>query len=777
MRNKNITLSIALAAVFSSSVAFAEAEVTGKIVHESGFMTESGSTIGDYGVGYYTDAGAGSGGLNTHGKNDAMKQETTARIYVDGEVSDAATYHVELNLMTDGKATKDYDSHESYTQRDALREAYVDSQLGDWSLRTGKQQVVWGTADGMKLLDMINPTDYSEMAQNQMEDSRIPVWMVNAEKTLEDGSEFQVIVSQPKENIFAGLNRHVDTSIRINELISADGIDPNGSKDDFTLNNGTDNGHAFMMMGPDTITGVKNGFLNVAPDLMGVAARFAGGFGAMGELSSASMHNFNVNLFEGMTMGGTVGAGGIMATAMNNSGMLCTSGDGSTADCSVSKIVSNTNYTLARADDDNTGTTAISSSAWLLPDNFLVAVSNTAYALDVAASGEYATWLSDFESATSTAGGISFTKAINAMTGQQMLQYGFASMYDTNLADDGTDGVQTTAFDYMQDTTFFTFDAFVGGGSQYVYNMPTDSEVDLATRFKNTTKGGVNYTLNASYNYDKNPIIDMSWRNSAGTKLVTNKAWFAGTDNAVTVDNASTTGYSLILSDSILADGVTVSNGAYGGAAGQYATLRFTQEVKRVANLGGSFDMAVETAALGPVVIRGEALYTKDTYSPIIDKTKLSHGDLVGALEMVKGDRLKYVLGADITALTNMMVSVQYIEDRNLDFIDGANRYTADYATMSMANGFNKAIEAKNFYSLFLSKPFGASGEHRWNNIVMLEESANGDGKWNRLDAEFSIDDDTQATVEWNRYWGDTNSQFGQLDKSSNIQVGVKYSF
>jgi len=307
--------------------------------------------------------------------------------------------------------------------------------------------------------------------------------------------------------------------------------------------------------------------------------------------------------------------------------------------------------------------------------------------------------------------------------------------------------------------------------------MPTDSEVDLATRFKNTTKGGVNYTLNASYNYDKNPIIDMSWRNSAGTKLVTNKAWFAGTDNAVTVDNASTTGYSLILSDSILADGVTVSNGAYGGAAGQYATLRFTQEVKRVANLGGSFDMAVETAALGPVVIRGEALYTKDTYSPIIDKTKLSHGDLVGALEMVKGDRLKYVLGADITVLTNMMVSAQYIEDRNLDFVDGANRYTADYATMSMSNGFNKAIESKNFYSLFLSKPFGASGEHRWNNIVMLEESANGNGKWNRLDAEFSIDDDTQATVEWNRYWGDTNSQFGQLDKSSNIQVGVKYSF
>jgi hypothetical protein len=158
----------------------------------------------------------------------------------------------------------------------------------------------------------------------------------------------------------------------------------------------------------------------------------------------------------------------------------------------------------------------------------------------------------------------------------------------------------------------------------------------------------------------------------------------------------------------------------------------------------------------------------------VIDKTKLGYGDLVGALEMVKGDRVKFVLGADITALTNMMVSAQFIQDSDLDFVDGANRYTADYATMHMTNGFNKATKDKNFYSLFFSKPFGASGEHRWNNITMYEENG---GKWNRLDAEFSIDDDTQATVEYNKYWGDANTQFGQLEKSSNIQVGLKYSF
>ena len=751
MKKQNLILSTALAAVFSSSIAFAEAEVTGKIVHESGFFTEEGSTIGDYGVGSYTTGvGASDGGINTHSKNDAMKRETSARIYVDGEVneiSDGATYHVELNLMTDGKGTSNYDSNEAYTQRDPLREAYVDSQVGDWSLRTGKQQVVWGTADGMKLLDMINPTDYGEMAQNQVEDSRIPVWMVNAETTNEDGTEYQVIVSQPKENVFAGLNRNINTAVRQNT--------PNTGAD-ITLNDGQDTGHAFMMKGPDLITGVKNGFLNIVPDLGGVATQFAGGFGGLGELSNNSMSGFTVGGFEQMKMGGATDStysipNYIMSQAMAGAFLL-----GATGDRGTGATVTNSDYVATSTDFMN------------LPDSFQQSVVNTAYAMGKISTNTMASVV-----ASST-----MVTAANNMTGADMLEYGFASQFDTNLADaESATEVMDTAFDYMSNTSFLTFDAFVNAGSQYVYNMPTDGDVDLAVRTKRATKGGVNYSLNASYNYDKNPIIDMSWRNAAGSLLHTNKV--VNNAGVLTVNNATTTGYSLVLADSVLADNSTLTNSAYGGqaGAGKNAILRFTQEVKRVKNIGGSFDMAVETESLGPVVIRGEALYTQDTYSPVIDKTKLSYGDLVGALEMVKGDRLKYVLGVDVTALTNMMVSVQYIEDRNLDFIDGANRYTADYATMSMSNGFNKAIESKNFYSLFLSKPFGASGEHRWNNIIMLEESANGDGKWNRLDAEFSIDDDTQATLEYNKYWGDANSQFGQLEKSSNIQVGVKYSF
>ncbi len=680
MKKQNLILSVALAAVFSASTVFAEAEVTGKIVHESAKFTTTGTTIG---------------AATAHGK-DVMKTETSARIYIDGEIDEVhegSTYHVELNLMRDSKGIGKHDGNESYTQRDALREAYVDTTVEDWSIRAGKQQVVWGTADGMKLLDMINPSDYSEMAQNQMEDSRIPVWMVNAEKTNEDGSEFQVVVSQPRENVFAGLDRNIDTSVRDNATSTATTFAAVMDTTDVSNAAGTpghSQGHAFIMKGVDSITGKSNGFTNIVPDLGSVAQRFQNEF----------------------TKGGA-GAGSLQGATGTTVGWFATQ------------------------------------TAQYLEDNF----------------GPVYTTIGGFADGSLTGG----TK----YDGTQILG-GFAGAYDTNLMNaaskDTYRATSDSTFEYMQNATFSTFDAMAGAKSQYVYNMPENTDLDIAMRYKNTTANGVNYTANYSYNYDKNPIINMSWRNSAGGELTTTR-----------VHTPATASTSLKLTDS------AGRYGAYGtdGTTAGEATLRFEETVKRAHNIGGSFDTAIETAELGPVVLRGEALYQKDVYSPVMDLTALSIGDLPAALTMVKGDRFKYVLGADITALTNMMISAQFIQDRNLDYVDTTstindhtlNRFTTDYATMSLTNNFNKAEKDKNFYSLFFSKPFGASGEHRWNNITMLEEGVGGNGKWNRLDAEFSIDDDTQATVEYNKYWGNANTQFGQLEKSSNIQVGVKYSF
>lgn len=77
----------------------------------------------------------------------------------------------------------------SYTRRlsfgdriDAeLRELYVQGQLGPAWLRVGKQQVVWGQADGLKVLDVVDPQDFHEFILPAFEDSRIPLWTLNAE--------------------------------------------------------------------------------------------------------------------------------------------------------------------------------------------------------------------------------------------------------------------------------------------------------------------------------------------------------------------------------------------------------------------------------------------------------------------------------------------------------------------------------------------------------------------------------------------------------------------
>jgi hypothetical protein len=666
MKQTNITLSIALAAVFSSSVAFAEAEVTGKIVHESAKFTSAGVGIGASAK--YTDT------VDTHDK-DSFKQATSARIFIDGdaeELYEGATYHVEVQAFRDSKGVGKHDGNESYTQRDILREAYVDAEVDDYSLRVGKQQVVWGTADGMKLLDAINPTDYTEMAQNQMEDSRIPVWMINAETDLPTGGNIQMVISQAKSSQFAGLGR---TSAKSATNHSADNADK---------------GHAFKMKGVDTITGRTEGFLNITPALALVA-----------------------------------GTGGFQGGFTSNAGNLeANEGDGLTV----------WDYTNDNASDEfGSGKVGGSATSWI------------------------------------------------TLCGAAVSNAGITNLCGTAQAT-GAENNPDSAFEYMSAASFATFDTLANVFSEYRVDHTSGSAANINLRYKNSTSNGVNYSLNYMNGHDTNPSVDMHWEDNNGAKL------YVGTTSAASAGNndaGNNAGSGDAVTTVRLYTDAAKTTLYTPSAAADKANLVFVESLNKIQNLGGSFDMAIETASLGPVVIRGEALYQKDVESPVIDRKKLGYGDLANALTMVKGDMFKYVLGADITVMTNMMVSAQYIQERNLDFVDetqtggtefGANlgRYTGDRAVLNLANGLKKATENKEFYSLFFSKPFGASGEHRWNNILMLEE---GGGKWNRLDAEFSINDDTQATVEFNKYFGDENTQFGQLAKSSNIQVGVKYSF
>lgn len=69
-----------------------------------------------------------------------------------------------------------------------IRDLYLDQAVGDFFFRLGKQQVVWGQADGVRVLDVVNPVDYREFILPPLEDRRVSLWMLNADGSLASGN-------------------------------------------------------------------------------------------------------------------------------------------------------------------------------------------------------------------------------------------------------------------------------------------------------------------------------------------------------------------------------------------------------------------------------------------------------------------------------------------------------------------------------------------------------------------------------------------------------------
>jgi len=705
-----ITAAIGLAVALPGS-APAEVEFSGYLKNETALFARGGQVTG---------AAKGMLDHSGHGGGDLLKFQNQARLFLNNDLTENSSWHADLDLIYDTEGVNtDYRGHQPYTAYDALRELYLDSELGGWSLRLGKQQVVWGTADGIKLLDIINPTDFRELNQDTMADARIPIWMVNAEHNIGDNSNIQFIVAQHEENKIPGLNGNGDP------------------------------GHPFLMKGVDSITGQVNGFLHVAPALANVAQSFsaAAQFGML----NAQPSPIGLAPFTSLTVDGFAG-GSVNAT---QNGIF---------------LPNSPNY------DPNTAIPGY------IPLNQI-----TQQGVPVPGGGT----------------GNNNTTNLMAVTGSRPDQVNWDP------------ASPTSAFEYMPNATFATFNTFAGNAlhgavtTDYRVDRPDDLDLNYGTRFKGAS-GGLNFSLNYFYHYDANPAVDLSWHDAVtGQQLVTElrgqgtdlgggamlpNGGLISRDNAPSAISPNGSGSATVLLKNPL------TNEYYGafnamnplgdpngpGLSPNAARLRFTEHYQRVHSLGASFDYALDTA-FAPIVLRGEILYDKDTLQPVVDKRLLALGDLEGALRTEHQDMFKYVLGAEVNVLTNLLVSGQFIQFINLDYQNtrrtcttqtgvafDCSRYTADPATLHMSNGLARGQEVDNFFSLFLSKPFGPSQEHRWNNITIYEE---GGGWWNRFDVEYSFKDDLLGSFEWNQYWGDKDTTFGQFEKSSNLQVGLKYLF
>lgn len=693
-------LGMAVAALLAAPIcAQAEIEVSAELKNETAVYINSGQVTGEART---------TRDNNGHDAGELMKFENSARIFINGDVGESSTWHAELRPVVETSgATADYKYHRNYTQNDYLRELYVDTELGGWDLRLGKQQVVWGTADGIKLLDIINPTDFRELNQNAFEDSRIPVWMINAEHNFDRGN-LQLIVSQAETNKVAGLWTVGDGATRSTTVVSNNPpLPPPPAAFDtgvrFTGNGelaGQDRGHPFVMRGVDVITGGVNGFFNMGAAFGAVTNTFAtGGFtNPFGGANPINPEFATVDGFVAGTYNATCSGPGSVVP-----GAVC---------LEVATELTNNNVTNLVDVDPATGT------GWNVKK-------------------------------------------------------------------------PNSAWEHFPNATFATFNSMVGMNTRYERAYDDDflpSEANFGGRFRSYLDNGLNYSVNYFYGYDANPHVNLHWENSRGEKLVVDEvvtapagAAFNGRDlKVVQIRNAAGTEYygaNTAFSVPGLVDVTPANNGGV-------ATLVFEEDRNRIHNLGGSFDYATQAGDV-PLVIRGELLYQKDVMQPVVDRGKLADGNLVEALKSEEHDFFKYVIGVDATVLTNLLVSGQFIQFRNLDFVDdkcsfttqgGATascaRYTGDPAVMNTTNGLKKGYENKEFYSLFLSKPFGPNQLGRVNNIIIYEE---GGGFWNRLDAEYSLSDQLIVGGEINVYWGDQETLFGQFDNSSNVQVSLKY--
>lgn len=84
---------------------------------------------------------------------------------------------VDLNVDNLDVATGNTDSNGRFYP---FREMYVDGIIGDWWIRVGKQQIVWGKTDFFRLQDLINPVDFGQhFFFDSFEDIRIPQWMAS----------------------------------------------------------------------------------------------------------------------------------------------------------------------------------------------------------------------------------------------------------------------------------------------------------------------------------------------------------------------------------------------------------------------------------------------------------------------------------------------------------------------------------------------------------------------------------------------------------------------
>lgn len=112
-------------------------------------------------------------------------QVTQKAVYLKFSLEDAwdsgyykAKGRARYDFRYDGNNPYSAQARDDYRATADWRHLYFGLYVGDGELTVGWQQVVWGRADELRVLDQINPLDYREGVIGLLEDSRIAVPMI-----------------------------------------------------------------------------------------------------------------------------------------------------------------------------------------------------------------------------------------------------------------------------------------------------------------------------------------------------------------------------------------------------------------------------------------------------------------------------------------------------------------------------------------------------------------------------------------------------------------------
>ena len=106
--------------------------------------------------------------------NEHLSFSSTIRAWYDGayDFDNDLKDRIASYALDDQRKPKEY-----------IREAYVDISYSNWYARIGKQQVIWGESDGLRMTDIVNPLDLSYHyifgPGGSWEEVRIPLWAVD----------------------------------------------------------------------------------------------------------------------------------------------------------------------------------------------------------------------------------------------------------------------------------------------------------------------------------------------------------------------------------------------------------------------------------------------------------------------------------------------------------------------------------------------------------------------------------------------------------------------